>query len=262
MPIQTLSAATIAEWEREAGPCPIHGVALELSIGADIETHRHPSGQLMFANTGVMTVSTMAGSWVVSPQRAVWVPEHVEHKIKANTTLSLRNLLIRREIAPLLPTRSCVISVSSLLRELILSAVEEGPQYFRLGSREERIVNLIVDEFQEMPLSPLHLPEPTDKRLRRICTALRENPADDRTLEEWSKTAGGSSRTLARLFVKETGMTFAHWRRQLRLLEALARLGAGQPVNTVALDTGYESPSAFIEMFRRTLGQTPGQYFA
>ena len=43
-------------------------------------------------------------------------------------------------------------------------------------------------------------------------------------------------------------------------LDAIVRLNAGQTVTSVALDAGYESPSAFIEMFRRTMGTTPGQY--
>ncbi len=57
-------------------------------------------------------------------------------------------------------------------------------------------------------------------------------------------------------------MSFDAWRRQLRLQTALTWLAVGRPVTTVALDLGYDSPSAFIAMFRRALGQTPGQYFA
>lgn len=72
---------------------------------------------------------------------------------------------------------------------------------------------------------------------------------------------GASGRTLARLFRREIGMTFGAWRQQARLIEALARLGTGEPVTHVALDLGYESPSAFTAMFRRSLGVTPSRYF-
>jgi AraC-like DNA-binding protein len=44
------------------------------------------------------------------------------------------------------------------------------------------------------------------------------------------------------------------------LVTAVARLAEGQAVTTVAYDLGYESPSAFIAMFRRNLGHTPGRY--
>ena len=56
-------------------------------------------------------------------------------------------------------------------------------------------------------------------------------------------------------------MTFAGWRQQLRLGHALQRLAAGGSVTSVALDTGYASVSAFVSVFRRTFGQTPGRHF-
>lgn len=57
-------------------------------------------------------------------------------------------------------------------------------------------------------------------------------------------------------------MTFGRWRQQLRLLHALRLLAAGRPVTAVALEVGYDSPSAFIAMFRAALGTTPSRYFA
>ena len=70
-----------------------------------------------------------------------------------------------------------------------------------------------------------------------------------------------SARTLERIFQEETGMTFGRWRQQLRLLQAMRLLAAGRPVTAVALEVGYDSPSAFIAMFKRTLGTTPHRYF-
>ena len=45
-----------------------------------------------------------------------------------------------------------------------------------------------------------------------------------------------------------------------RLLAAVEWLASGRPVTQVALDLGYESPSAFIAMFKRHMGDTPGQF--
>ena len=50
-------------------------------------------------------------------------------------------------------------------------------------------------------------------------------------------------------------------RERLRLLQALRLLAAGDPVTSVALDLGYASTSAFIFMFKRAIGTTPGRYF-
>jgi AraC-like DNA-binding protein len=99
-----------------------------------------------------------------------------------------------------------------------------------------------------------------DKRLRRAMDLLLEQPADDRGIDELATLCGASGRTLARLFRKETGLTFAEWRRQLRLLESIDRLGQGQSVTRVALDMGYRSSSAFIAMFRRSLGAAPSRF--
>ncbi|MCH2316244.1 MAG: helix-turn-helix domain-containing protein [SAR202 cluster bacterium] len=72
---------------------------------------------------------------------------------------------------------------------------------------------------------------------------------------------GASGRTSARLFSEETKMTFRSWQCQARLLAGIVKLAEGQSVTSVALDVGYESPSAFIAMFKRALGMTQGQYF-
>ena len=62
--------------------------------------------------------------------------------------------------------------------------------------------------------------------------------------------------------MKETGLTFAAWRQQARLLAATAMLAAGEPITRIAIELGYESTSAFTAMFRRTLGAPPSRYFA
>ncbi len=102
---------------------------------------------------------------------------------------------------------------------------------------------------------------PGDKRLARICAAIMRAPALRRPLAAWGSEVGASSRTLARLFLRETGLSFGAWCRQARLLDAVARLAQGQKVTSVALDLGYDSPSAFTSMFRRHLATTPSRYF-
>ena len=151
--------------------------------------------------------------------------------------------------------------VSALLRELILRMVSSEQPYDEAGP-VARAAAVLIDELRVAPEAPLHLPAMTDERVQRIATALTADPGDSRRLEEWASEVGASARTLARLFKEETDMTFGGWRQQVRLIAALERLAAGQPVTNVAFDCGYESPSAFIAMFRRALGVTPGRYFA
>ena len=86
-------------------------------------------------------------------------------------------------------------------------------------------------------------------------------PDDERHLQEWATWAGIAPRTLTRRFALETGFSFTAWRQRVRLLRALERLAAGVPVTRVALELGYDNVSAFIALFRRTFGVTPGRYF-
>jgi len=57
------------------------------------------------------------------------------------------------------------------------------------------------------------------------------------------------------------GMPFGRWRQQARLFAALERLAQHESVTNVAIAVGYDSLSAFIEMFRATLRTTPNRYF-
>ena len=68
-------------------------------------------------------------------------------------------------------------------------------------------------------------------------------------------------RTFTRTFRRETGMTFAGWRHNVRLMEAMSRPALGQPVTRVALDVGYKSPERIrTAMFRRAFGVSPTDY--
>jgi AraC-like DNA-binding protein len=225
--------------------------------GHHIEPHCHAWHQLVYARGGVMTVSTAHGAWVVPPQRAVWMPATTAHEIHCATPVSMRTLYVAPDAAAALPASCCVVHVSPLLRELVLASVEApGPE-----RRRGQLAALILSELAAATVAPLHLPEPSDPRVRRITEALRADPGDARTLAAWSRQVGASPRTLSRLFLAQTGMTFRQWQRQARLFAALVKLARREPVTAVALDLGYDSPSAFIHAFRRALGTTPGAYF-
>ena len=200
------------------------------------------------------------GIWVAPPHRAVWIPTNIEHEVLTVSQLSMRSLYVQPDYAPGLPDDCAVVNVAPLSRELILRAAVL-PVLYALRGKEERLMDLILDETQELPISPLHLPEPSDSRTQEITTAITDDPADGRTLEAWASIVGASSRTLGRLFSEETNKIFQSWQRQARLLAKIVKRVEGRPVTSVALDVGYEIPSAFIAMFKRALGMTPGQYF-
>jgi AraC-like DNA-binding protein len=173
--------------------------------------------------------------------------------------VSLRTLYLRPELAQ--PGDSCrVFEVSGLLRALILEIVTFDTAY-PLDGREGRIIALLMEEIRRMPDMSHHVSMPADPRLLRVCGPILDDPSDPRDIDDWAEIAGMGRRTFTRGFKRETGMGFAMWRQQVRLMDALALLSAGAPITQVAFKVGYDSPSSFSAMFRRAFGVSPSAYF-
>ncbi|QDX80247.1 hypothetical protein B9N43_02590 [Denitratisoma sp. DHT3] len=226
-----------------------------------IEAHRHLRAQLIYATAGVLRVSTADCTWVLPPQQAVWVPADVVHSVTATGSFDLRTLYLHPAAIHGLAEGCCVITVSPLLRELILHAIRVGPDY-ALDGADARILSVIPDLLGAIAPEPLQLPLPRDRRLRIVTDALLENPSDNHPLSHWAKRVGASERTLLRHFNGETGLSYLQWRKRLRLLQAITLLSKGCSVTATAYELGYEGPSAFVAMFRRELGVSPRRYLA
>ncbi|MBO9647646.1 MAG: helix-turn-helix transcriptional regulator [Variovorax sp.] len=245
---------------------PVHGertprpvAVLATDPEGDIPQHRHRRGQLIHAIHGVMMVSTAQGSWVVPPGRGVWVPPRMSHEIRMAGEVRMRTVFVEPGARGGLPDTCRVIEVSELLRALILEGVALPLDYAAEG-RSARIMELILDEIEAAPALALHVPMPRHTRLARHVRRWIADPSQPVSLEAWAQQLHMNPRTLARLFVRETGMNLGAWYRQARLLLSLARLTEGASILEVALAHGYESPSAFAAMFRRQLGVPPSQY--
>ncbi len=240
-------------------PRPVVALATDLPPAHEIDWHSHPRFQLVYAARGVMTVDTQDATWVVPPQRAVWMPPAVRHRLKAAGAVELRSLYIRPDAAARMPATCEVLEVTPLLRELILRATQLPHEYDVRGP-QGRVMRLLLDELASLERLPYHLPMPKTRPLAPICRRLLDAPSDTATLAELGAEPGVSSRTLARHFRRETGMSFAEWRRRARLLRALGWIAEGRPIVEVAIELGYESPSAFSAMFRRELGAPPSHF--
>ncbi len=233
-------------------------VAHDRPIGFRATPHKHFRAQLVFASNGVMRVSTDSATWIVPPQQAVWVPAGVTHSVINDSAVAFRTLYLHPRVADELPSSCYVVSVTPLLRELILYMVAlQDDSGCELSNR---LIAVIPELLKTLKPEPLQLPLPEDRRLQMITNHLMSDPSDNRSLIEWSELAGASQSTIERLFKRELGMGFLNWRQGLRLLSAIYMLSDDVPVTTIAYELGYASTSAFIAMFRRKLGQPPKQY--
>lgn len=240
-------------------PRPLAAMASDHRDGEFIPTHRHRRAQLVHAIAGVMTVGCPQGRWIVPTGRAVWVPPDTAHEIRIAGPVQMRTVFVEPAACRDLPALCEVVEVTPLLREAVVAAVAIPFDYAR-GSRDERVMQLILDELRAAPRLSMQLPLPRHPRLAALCTRLIAEPARAMTLEEAARELCVSSRTLARLFRREAGMSFPEWRRRTRLLLSLPQLAAGASVLEVSLAHGYDSPSAFAAAFRREFGLAPSVY--
>ncbi|MDA5193986.1 AraC family transcriptional regulator [Govanella unica] len=241
-------------------PRPVAALSDEYPAGYVDPRHCHQRGQLLYAVAGVTLVVTDDASYIVPPQRALWVPAGVWHEVQCRNAVSVRTIYVDAASCVKMPTVCRVIEVSSLLRELVVEAANLPVEYDETG-RDGRIMTLILDEIASMTATPLHVPMPQNQKLLQVCLAILGDPAQNDTLDDWAESTCMGRRTFTRLFRKETGMSFAAWRQHVRLLEAMSRLATGHRVTSVAFDVGYNSSSAFTAMFRRTFGAAPTHYF-
>jgi AraC-like DNA-binding protein len=242
----------------EHAPRPLVGYAVDYAAGHDTGWHQHPRAQLLHAIDGVMRIETEAAQFVLPPGTGLWMPARMLHITRMPAGLRMRALFLRADAARAGPGAVMVVAISPLLRELILAACDEPVTWDERGPASH-IAALALHEISRAATQPLQVPTSRDKRLRRVTEALTEDPADQRGLAAHAEAAGASERTLARLFRRETGMTFQQWRRQLRLTEGLARLAQGETPPRAAAAVGYASSPAFGAAYRAAFGTTPGR---
>jgi AraC-like DNA-binding protein len=218
----------------------------------------------VYAARGVLSVRTERGTSVVPANRVAWTPAGCAHHHRAHGDTDMRIVFLPPSLARLVPGHPAVFAASDLARGALL--VLTGPRNYDRAERtldraaRARLRRVLVDELHEAPEQPLHLPEPTDDRLRAIARKLYENPANTTSLAELGPTIGASTRTLSRLFHDELGMTFYEWRTQLRVYHALVLLANGHDTAHVAHACGWANPSHFIAAFTKVVGTTPGRH--
>lgn len=240
---------------------PINSFCLETGQdNDDLPLHSHRKGQLVVAAHGSVMCRTLGGLWIVPPRGAVWIPAGILHSNCVSNHGKVYVVFIDPKASPL-PKTCCTFTISSLVRELI-HRLAVFPPLYPVEGPTSRLGRVLLDELVQMSTEQMYLPISTDSRLQHLAASLLDNPGDRGTVEELAARYAMSERTFARLVLKETGMTFGRWRQRLHILVALQRLAAGSSVQAVSLDLGYETPSAFITMFKKAMGKSPRRFLA
>ena len=222
--------------------------------------HSHPRGQLVALNQGLLIVEAGSERWMFPSRHCAWTPPNCKHAARSVGGAAGLMVDMSPKICLGLPKTPCMFSSTELLFAIVHRMADWDLRQ-PLDTAQKHLIATLRDEIRKPDRQPLRLTIPKERRLARVADALMDDVADDRTLDAWAHFAGMSRRTFMRAFSAEAGMSFGRWRQQARLFAALEMLAQRKSVTEVAIAVGYDSVSAFIEVFRTMLGATPQAYF-
>jgi AraC-like DNA-binding protein len=261
MPLLT-DLSSEADWiEPDDVPRPvvIYGIASNTFGDFELDPHCHAKSQLLLVQRGALSCEVAGGLWIVPPRSAIWIPGGIVHAIKVTGALEGYGAFISPAAVANVCPHCCAVSVTPLLRELLIRSASL-PLLYEEGGANSRLTAVLIDELAAAKAEDLHLPMPADPRLRRIIDLMMESPSDRGTLEVWAVRAGMSTRTMERVMRRETGMSFGRWRQRLAVMLAVKWLAGGASIQQVTTALGYENVPSFVTMFRKALGAPPGRY--
>ncbi len=238
----------------------VRTAASDHRAAAVIPTHAHDWHQLAYVSRGLMAVSTESGSWIAPPNWAIWIPAGVRHSIRFVSDSSLRTAYVRPESRADFPSACSVITVSPLMRELILHTAARVMLDVR-DDYDAALALLLASGLHQSDVPSFNLPHPVSAAMAQAAWLIAHGAPEAATLASLSETLGMGVRTFERRFLAETGLTPGRWRQQNALLRGLEQLALGESIKAIATAAGYSTPSAFIVAFRKTFGTTPGRYF-
>ncbi|AXS41238.1 helix-turn-helix transcriptional regulator [Breoghania sp. L-A4] len=235
---------------REAVKAPVIAYAGTQEKGSVNTGHSHPQAQLFHIVSGSVTVETRSGSFVVPPERALWMPPRMHHTCTYHQHSTLRYLYFRPELVTHLPKQPAVIRLSPLLRELALAFMAHPREYAEDGPAA-RLAAVIVDQLAAEPATPLHLPMPHSARLRKAIAGIIADPSSADSVVDVAASAALSQRSFERHFTAETHVSFRAWRKQARLMKAVEWLAQGRAVGEISDALGYEGRAPSSPRFAR-----------
>ena len=233
-----------------------------------IAAHRHDRAQLIHCLHGHLNVHVEGQSWLIGSATALWVPPGVLHHVCADASVQYLSLFIEAQLAQAIAAAQserlqCVV-MQPLLRELIRSAARSAtaPASLHASQADRRLLQVIVDQLYQLEAAQQVLPLPLDRRLSHALSGIMQAPARSYTAQSLAQSANMSLRTLERIFLRETGLSFCQWQQRRCVIQAIELLQQGQQVKQIAAQLGYDSSSAFIAMFKRSTQLTPTEYLA
>ncbi|BAL23853.1 helix-turn-helix domain-containing protein [Azoarcus sp. KH32C] len=240
-------------------PSPIHFRVAESPANAIYPTHKHAGGEFVYAFRGVMEVKVLGQHLLAPPQYGIWLPPEIEHIGLNRKEVGHCSVYVAKALCGSLPRVPCALLVDPLIVAM-LDRLRARPPQSPATPEDERFLQVLVDQLATASCAGSYLPSSADLALAPVLQALEAHPEDNRPLAELARLANTTERTLIRRCQRDLGMSLSEWRQRLRILRAMPLLESGRSVESVALELGYSSSSAFIAMFRKLMHVTPAEF--
>lgn len=230
------------------------GIAANLAQH-DSGTHQHRMGQLLFAQSGCIKITLSDRLCMLPPMRMAWIPPNTMHQAQIKGVVGYRSIYLDTTLIKPLPSEVRVLEVNPLLRAVLERiAMSSFDTNWEQGAALN-VLAVCLDEIHAAHHEPVILRLPTDRRLNNFSENELLPP-----LKKFSITIGASEKTISRIFIRETGLTYQQWRQQWRFLKSIELLSERNNISSIANTLGFASDSAFVYFFKNMSGVTPRTY--
>ena len=240
-------------------PAPLFFRYDEFEAQSHAHPHTHAWGQLNYSAHGVMQLEVEGQRFISPPSYAVWIPPYAVHSAYNRHSIVYRSVYLDLNLCAELPKQPCSLMMNDILKAILNNFAERDVQIPR-SAQDLRLGEVLIDQLHAAEIQHSYLPYASSAQTSFIVDSLRAQPGNTDTLATWATRVFVSERTLARQFMRETGISFGEWRQRLRFLAAIEQLETTQSIKEIAFNLGYSNSSAFISMFQRHAQCTPEQY--
>jgi AraC-like DNA-binding protein len=220
---------------------------------------------LLCASAGALRLEAQGQAWLLPPARAALIEAGRAIRVSIPQPAMTASVLFDVGFAAVPPAPLTVFDLSPLARALVTECRGWGESDQPLTAYASTLFTALAAvtwRLAERP-GPVVVPTGRSPELRRALELTQQRLGEDVRFEELAGEIGFASRSLARRFEDEIGMTWRAVLRRMRVLAAIEELAAGDaPVTKIAFTVGYTSLSAFNAAFRELTGCTPTAYRA
>ncbi|CAG8999061.1 MAG: HTH-type transcriptional regulator NimR [Candidatus Celerinatantimonas neptuna] len=231
-------------------------VALKRMIDANTQesAHQHAQGQLIWMSQGMLQGQTEHQQWLIQKDMLVWIPPFMMHQAQNRYRSTLGVVYLPTPIAQSWPGELRLVEASRFAIGIIDKLIRND----ELSSEQRTLlIGFLRGELKQAKRSENLIPLPSDPRLTKITDCLIQQPHLRDSLAQWGQKVGASERTLARLFIKETGLNYRNWYHRLRRNETLKGLQDGLSNEQMAEKLGFSSGDSFSHWVQRAFQCSP-----